>query len=195
MLIPIQRGEVIPQKLLVKAGLSLTRLILIHRPEAGGIRGQHLINQDQLIIDHAEFKLGIRNDDAALERAFLHDINNLLATLLGTVDRLADEGGEPLLGTTALEGTLEGLTSTDGATAADGRVTVWGLEVRWTLRAETAATGLQLVLSDQPVTLAKLGNRHGVSRERIRQVEKKIIDRFRTYLLAKLPDLERHLYD
>ena len=111
------------------------------------------------------------------------------------VDRLADEGGEPLLGTTALEGTLEGLTSTDGATAADGRVTVWGLEVRWTLRAETAATGLQLVLSDQPVTLAKLGNRHGVSRERIRQVEKKIIDRFRTYLLAKLPDLERHLYD
>jgi RNA polymerase sigma-32 factor len=29
------------------------------------------------------------------------------------------------------------------------------------------------ILSDQPVTLAKLGNRHGVSRERIRQVEKK----------------------
>ena len=51
------------------------------------------------------------------------------------------------------------------------------------------------ILSEQPVTLAKLGNRHGVSRERIRQVEKKIIDRFRTYLLAKLPDLERHLYE
>jgi RNA polymerase sigma-32 factor len=50
------------------------------------------------------------------------------------------------------------------------------------------------ILSDHPVTLAKLGDRHGVSRERIRQVEKKIIDRFRTYLLAKLPDRERHLY-
>lgn len=51
------------------------------------------------------------------------------------------------------------------------------------------------ILSDHPVTLAKLGDRHGVSRERIRQVEKKIIDRFRTYLLAKLPDLEQRLYE
>lgn len=53
----------------------------------------------------------------------------------------------------------------------------------------------QRILSERPMTLEKLGNRHGVSRERIRQVEGRIIDRFRTYLLAKLPDLERHLYE
>lgn len=51
------------------------------------------------------------------------------------------------------------------------------------------------ILSEQPATLEKLGNRHGVSRERIRQVEGKIIDRFRDYLLDRLPDAERTLYE
>jgi len=51
------------------------------------------------------------------------------------------------------------------------------------------------ILSDHPVTLEKLGNRHGVSRERIRQVEKKVVERFRTYLLDKLPDTEQRLYE
>jgi RNA polymerase sigma-32 factor len=51
------------------------------------------------------------------------------------------------------------------------------------------------ILSEQPATLEKLGNRHGVSRERIRQVERKIIDRFRDYILARLPDAERTIYE
>ena len=51
------------------------------------------------------------------------------------------------------------------------------------------------ILSQQPVTLMKPGNRHGVSRERIRQVEGKIIDRFRTYLLDKRSDAERLRYE
>jgi RNA polymerase sigma-32 factor len=50
------------------------------------------------------------------------------------------------------------------------------------------------ILSEHPATLQKLGVRHGVSRERIRQVEGRIIDRFRSYLLDRLPDAERILY-
>jgi RNA polymerase sigma-32 factor len=53
----------------------------------------------------------------------------------------------------------------------------------------------QRILSERPMTLEKLGNRHGVSRERIRQVERRIVARFRTYLLAQLPDTERRLYE
>ncbi|MGD9329857.1 MAG: sigma-70 family RNA polymerase sigma factor [Desulfobacterales bacterium] len=51
------------------------------------------------------------------------------------------------------------------------------------------------ILSERPATLEKLGNRHGVSRERIRQVEGRIRDRFRSYLLDRLPDAERRLYE
>jgi RNA polymerase sigma-32 factor len=51
------------------------------------------------------------------------------------------------------------------------------------------------LLSERPLTLEKLGNRHGVSRERIRQVEQQIIRRLRTYFMAGLPDAERQLYE
>jgi RNA polymerase sigma-32 factor len=51
------------------------------------------------------------------------------------------------------------------------------------------------ILSERPVTLEKLGNRHGVSRERIRQVEQQIIRRLRTYFMARLPDTERQFYE
>ncbi|MFZ0610907.1 MAG: RNA polymerase factor sigma-32 [Desulfobacterales bacterium] len=48
------------------------------------------------------------------------------------------------------------------------------------------------ILAVQPVTLKVLGNEYGVSRERIRQVESRIIDKFRNYLLKELPDIERY---
>ncbi|MFZ0727115.1 MAG: RNA polymerase factor sigma-32 [Desulfobacterales bacterium] len=48
------------------------------------------------------------------------------------------------------------------------------------------------ILAVQPVTLKVLGNEYGVSRERIRQVESRIIEKFRNYLLKELPDIERY---
>ena len=47
------------------------------------------------------------------------------------------------------------------------------------------------ILSVQPVTLKTLGNKYGVSRERIRQVESRIIEKLRDFLLKEFPDIER----
>jgi RNA polymerase sigma-32 factor len=48
------------------------------------------------------------------------------------------------------------------------------------------------ILSIQPVTLKILGEKYGVSRERIRQVESRIIEKLRSYLLKEFPDIERY---
>jgi RNA polymerase sigma-32 factor len=48
------------------------------------------------------------------------------------------------------------------------------------------------ILSVQPVTLKTLGDQYGVSRERIRQVESRIIEKLRDYLLTEFPDIERY---
>ena len=44
------------------------------------------------------------------------------------------------------------------------------------------------LLSDEPVTLQDLGTRWGVSRERARQLEKRLVLRLREYLQAELGD-------
>lgn len=44
------------------------------------------------------------------------------------------------------------------------------------------------VMSDEPVTLQELGDRWGVSRERARQIEKRLLLRLREYLQAELGD-------
>lgn len=58
--------EPITHELLVEACLALSRLIGILRPEARGIRREHLIGQGERAIDRAEFELGIGDDDAML---------------------------------------------------------------------------------------------------------------------------------
>ncbi len=44
--------------------------------------------------------------------------------------------------------------------------------------------------SDEPLSLQELGNIFGVTRERVRQIEKDIINRFKDYLRKEIPDLE-----
>jgi RNA polymerase sigma-32 factor len=46
------------------------------------------------------------------------------------------------------------------------------------------------VLADEPKTLAELGRELGVSRERVRQLEARIVDRLREYLKTNLVDFE-----
>lgn len=48
------------------------------------------------------------------------------------------------------------------------------------------------VLSHEPWTLQKLGEKHGVSRERIRQVESGIIRKLRAFIQIRLPDYQTY---
>ena len=44
------------------------------------------------------------------------------------------------------------------------------------------------IFSDSPATLQEIGDRYGISRERVRQVEKNIIRRMRAYFKQEIPD-------
>lgn len=46
----------------------------------------------------------------------------------------------------------------------------------------------QRMLSDTPQTLQEIGDRYGVSKERIRQIENKLIQRLRTFIQEEIPD-------
>jgi RNA polymerase sigma-32 factor len=51
------------------------------------------------------------------------------------------------------------------------------------------------ILADEPLTLAELGERFGVSRERVRQLEAKLVKRMRTYMEESLVDFEYYAPD
>ncbi len=44
------------------------------------------------------------------------------------------------------------------------------------------------LISDEPMTLQKIGNEFGISRERVRQIEKRLLNKLRAYLETELPD-------
>jgi RNA polymerase sigma-32 factor len=50
----------------------------------------------------------------------------------------------------------------------------------------------QRIFSDNPVTLQQIGDRYGISRERVRQVEKNVIKKMREYFKDKIPDFESY---
>ena len=45
----------------------------------------------------------------------------------------------------------------------------------------------RLIVED-PMTLREIGDRFGVSRERVRQIEKRLLGKLRTYLEAEMPE-------
>ncbi len=49
------------------------------------------------------------------------------------------------------------------------------------------------IFSDSPVTLQKIGDRYGISRERVRQVEKNIMKKIREYFKQELSDFESYI--
>lgn len=51
------------------------------------------------------------------------------------------------------------------------------------------------MLSEKPDTLSDLGKRHGVSRERIRQLQVKLMENLRDYLEQQIPDFEGQFSD
>ncbi len=48
------------------------------------------------------------------------------------------------------------------------------------------------IFSDNPMTLQEIGDRYGISRERIRQVEKNIIKKMRDYFKQEIPDFSSY---
>lgn len=51
------------------------------------------------------------------------------------------------------------------------------------------------LMSEEPLTLQEIGDRYGISRERVRQIEERIKKRLRAYLLSESPDLEDAVID
>jgi RNA polymerase sigma-32 factor len=48
------------------------------------------------------------------------------------------------------------------------------------------------LLAEKGLTLQEIGARHGVSRERVRQIEDRLIKKLRHYLQSEIPDWEEH---
>jgi RNA polymerase sigma-32 factor len=51
------------------------------------------------------------------------------------------------------------------------------------------------LMAEEPLTLQEIGDRYGISRERVRQLEERIKKRLKAYLLATSPDLEDAVID
>jgi RNA polymerase sigma-32 factor len=48
----------------------------------------------------------------------------------------------------------------------------------------------QRIFSDTPVTLQEIGDRYGISRERVRQIEKNVIKKMREFFKNEIPDFD-----
>ncbi|MBC8393540.1 MAG: RNA polymerase subunit sigma-70, partial [Deltaproteobacteria bacterium] len=48
------------------------------------------------------------------------------------------------------------------------------------------------IFSDNPVTLQEIGDRYGISRERVRQIEKNIIKKIKEYFKQEIPDFSSY---
>lgn len=53
----------------------------------------------------------------------------------------------------------------------------------------------QRVFSDSPVTLQEIGDRYGISRERVRQIEKNVIKKMREFFKREIPDFDAYAYE
>ena len=48
------------------------------------------------------------------------------------------------------------------------------------------------IFSDTPVTLQEIGDRYGISRERVRQIEKNVIKKMREFFKREIPDFRSY---
>jgi RNA polymerase sigma-32 factor len=51
------------------------------------------------------------------------------------------------------------------------------------------------LLADEPLTLQEIGDKYGISRERVRQVESRLKKRLKAYLLEHIQDLPGVMLD
>ena len=58
------------------------------------------------------------------------------------------------------------------------------------LKASDRTILYERLMSDEPMTLAEIGEKHGVTREAIRQAEARLVKKLKKYLEEKIPDLK-----
>ncbi|MEE8398798.1 MAG: sigma factor-like helix-turn-helix DNA-binding protein, partial [Desulfobacterales bacterium] len=51
------------------------------------------------------------------------------------------------------------------------------------------------IFSDSPATLQAIGDQYGISRERVRQIEKNIIKKMRAFFEQEIPDFDAYTED
>jgi len=51
------------------------------------------------------------------------------------------------------------------------------------------------ILTDEPMTLQELGDKYSISRERIRQIQEKILKKTKTWLMANIQNFEENFFD
>jgi RNA polymerase sigma-32 factor len=64
-----------------------------------------------------------------------------------------------------------------------------------TLKDKEAVIFAERLLAEQPLTLQEIGDKYGISRERVRQIEERIKKKLRAYLQAEIKDLREGLVD
>lgn len=64
-----------------------------------------------------------------------------------------------------------------------------------TLKDKEAAIFTSRLLSESPLTLQEIGDRYGISRERVRQIEERLKKKLKTYLVTELKDIEDDVMD
>lgn len=51
------------------------------------------------------------------------------------------------------------------------------------------------LLAEDPITLSELGEKHGISRERVRQIQERLLGKLRKYLEERIPDFNEQFAD
>jgi len=51
------------------------------------------------------------------------------------------------------------------------------------------------ILAEEPMTLQELGDKYSISRERIRQIQEKILKKTKAWLMANIPNFEENFFD
>jgi RNA polymerase sigma-32 factor len=64
-----------------------------------------------------------------------------------------------------------------------------------TLKDKEAVIFSQRLLAEQPLTLQEIGDKYGISRERVRQIEERLKKRLRAYLQGEMKDLQDGILD
>ncbi|MEW6443956.1 MAG: RNA polymerase factor sigma-32 [bacterium] len=68
-------------------------------------------------------------------------------------------------------------------------------EFRKTLKGRDREILEERLLTDQPLTLQELGDRYGITKERTRQIESRLLAKIRHYLVQEIPDAEELIPD
>jgi RNA polymerase sigma-32 factor len=64
------------------------------------------------------------------------------------------------------------------------------LDFKETIDAKELEILEQRILSEEPVTLQSIGDRYGITKERVRQIESRLVAKIRTYMEEQLPDFK-----